>query len=760
MSTTPSQYRPDVREVLESAGGYWLVPIACGWAGYALGGGTSLLPRYAVLEVLAGSVMFLVAIFIRTILYDQDDHLDTRADGPSHWMRLLLYSFLGLSFLATTLLPTIASKVEDNNPELSLFAWRIGIIGVAVHVDVLLTLLRWPSDKNIRSFRYRSFFPALLLCSCAFLEGWSLATRTIHAVALGLVIYVLLRLTSYIANVRGLVLLATLFYLAAIGVAAYPHATMPSADVFSHVTVSTLLLAFLLTCVMGIAESWRVTARVREGRESSFAMAYPPGTAVDLHIAGTNAASAFFLPTFLLVILHPAFDASALAIVPLLLGAQYVLWLVARDRWGAAGWQRLGVGFGAMWPVVLVAASWLTSPPSLTAWFAALEPPSLAGWITTAALLFNNTAPVVAQIARRRRDPNIFQMFMDTSVCLRVTTFVSTVLLLLCWASYRLGTSVMPLTPWDSAVKVKLLAYVFLAIVLILMIWVWYVKQESNTGQNASRSSAQEAPPTLSRVVLGVITCIRPFPAATAGIVAIIPLLNRLPLEQVLAVFVGFFSVTALAFILNDIVDKEKDRHQQRWKPIADGTVSVAIASVVALVFLCVTLTVLATGFSVASATVIGLALLVTVGYSRVSLKYPYAKSIVAAVLATTPLLYGYSRAGIEPSAVALSALFLFVLGRELVLDANDVEADKASHFTTVAVRFGRSRAASLGAGIVCMASLLLTSGLDGIHDYSIATVAALTFGIGAWKVAKRQGAGVTLTRVAMVAGLVALSLL
>ena len=112
------------------------------------------------------------------------------------------------------------------------------------------------------------------------------------------------------------------------------------------------IFGVFLTLAMGVSEAWRFTTRVWARVEYRPSGRY---TTEEQHLflAGTNIATALFLPLFLTTSLHPQTEPSYLLFVILALVVGYLLWFNYSTSWSYKIWTAVSFLFGISLPWIL-----------------------------------------------------------------------------------------------------------------------------------------------------------------------------------------------------------------------------------------------------------------------------------------------------------------------------------------------------------------------------------------------------------------------
>lgn len=240
-----------------------------------------------------------------------------------------------------------------------------------------------------------------------------------------------------------------------------------------------------------------------------------------------------------------------------------------------------------------------------------------------------------------------------------------------------------------------------------------------------------------------------------AGSVVIFLALRTNPLGWERALFHGIVIVlvSMIAYTINDLIDRRKDRERETPdKPISLGQVSVS-QSRVFLVFLLLATVSLScvvnegNSFLIVSASLAG-----AYFYSIVGLKWPIFKNIAAAVLACAPLAYGAEVTAVLVPATIYVPFFIFVFGRELLMDVTELPGDIKAGLRTLASYIRPSLGRAAGWSTMFFGSLCLV-----LYSNNVARTGFILAGIslfGAALIALRNELnGILWTRLSLLVG-------
>jgi 4-hydroxybenzoate polyprenyltransferase len=200
----------------------------------------------------------------------------------------------------------------------------------------------------------------------------------------------------------------------------------------------------------------------------------------------------------------------------------------------------------------------------------------------------------------------------------------------------------------------------------------------------------------------------RPMSSLVAGTLsgAVFWTRTGLPVRGIL-VGLAMFTLTAFGFVVNDILDYHKDAAAGVTRPIAMGMLSRKAAMLLALALLLSTYAVsvfVGSGGKVLAATALALTL-----YTPAARYFPLIKGFCVAALCVVPLYYGSAVSRAQYAWPSYVLLVIFVVGREALMDANEVRGDRSAGMVTIAVAFGEARTKRFG---IFMMALSLACGI------------------------------------------------
>jgi 4-hydroxybenzoate polyprenyltransferase len=163
----------------------------------------------------------------------------------------------------------------------------------------------------------------------------------------------------------------------------------------------------------------------------------------------------------------------------------------------------------------------------------------------------------------------------------------------------------------------------------------------------------------------------------------------------------AMFTLTAYGFVVNDILDYHKDAAAGVMRPIATGKLSRKAAMLLALALLLSTYAVSA--FVGSGGKVLAVTALALILYTPAARYLPLIKGFYVAALCVVPLYYGSAVSRAQYAWPAYGLLAIFVVGREALMDANEVRGDRSAGMVTIAVAFGEARTKRIGIFIMVL---------------------------------------------------------
>lgn len=207
------------------------------------------------------------------------------------------------------------------------------------------------------------------------------------------------------------------------------------------------------------------------------------------------------------------------------------------------------------------------------------------------------------------------------------------------------------------------------------------------------------------------------------------------------------------AFALNDINDIERDRTNHPSRPLATGILSIRFAMGVYLFLLIATLIWLRVFLDFSLVWPYVLYLIILINYNYVIDEFPVFKNIAVSIAIVMPviILDNLIRDRISHLSV-ITAVFLFILGREVLMDVRDTQGDGE----TLPKKFGKKRSA-IGAFILQLIAVsVLWYSTQDTRDIAInvfvTSILAITCWI--WFQTNNEKLSVQIMKIQLIAGI------
>ncbi|MEA2236685.1 MAG: geranylgeranylglycerol-phosphate geranylgeranyltransferase [Thermoanaerobaculia bacterium] len=743
--TTP----PDSVGVLVAAAGYFAVAIICSFAGYAVGH-DRLIPRdgdWCAFGLLAA---FLFPAYLnRAFLYEQASRAFLQGQNRRGWQRRLSW-VIPTGFLLGLLLISVLwwRELLTNR-----CVWlSVGAATMPLYVLGIVATIDWPDRSRIYEFTFRSFFPAFATCLPTFVFGfvgcnyWQPVVGASATVMISWLLALLLP-TKRFARVGLMVLLAVVGMLIVLSL---------KYDTEAARWGQACTFGILLTLAMGVAEAWRVTSRILRGVEFRPAE-YTQDELIYYH-GGTNAATALFLPCFVITAVHPATTRPYLWWVTVLLAVGYVAWFSDRTLKKRRWWTVAGVVFGLALPLVVsfFARVATSSPHVPDLRDTSLTP--IANVLTIAAFMLVPLGFFGNVLRTRLRPGAILAGCVSLRACVAITGTTATGVVLLMsalWVLVKETGGVAAST--EARLSGLFLAYLTIIALCSIFFFTSWIKKHFASAESPvdskKDSSGDDSTHSLKQLWYAFLLT-RPLASATAGALTLFAGIGIPSTLSVMAA-IAMTAVTMFGFVVNDIFDEAKDRAAGVARPLAMRRMSRGLALEVAAFLFCLA-TACGAAVSVRSLAItvlIAVALLLYTYFVRYA---PLLKGFYTAGLACTPLWYGCVASGASAPRYLYVILAMFVLGREALMDVAEREGDFAAGLRTLPVVFGSRNSTVLGVALIVAAQLLLIGTsrtvaamlLAGTSATSLAIISQMPF----WPTTRRLAA----TRVSMVIGALA----
>jgi geranylgeranylglycerol-phosphate geranylgeranyltransferase len=136
-------------------------------------------------------------------------------------------------------------------------------------------------------------------------------------------------------------------------------------------------------------------------------------------------------------------------------------------------------------------------------------------------------------------------------------------------------------------------------------------------------------------------------------------------------------TISMSGFVINDLHDLEKDKTNHPQRPLPSETISPVAASILYFFLLALSLMLIKASIEPHNTYLYLLLLLALINYNYVVSYIPWLKDLYVATIGVFPLfiLSSLAQTGVGTAGIIIS-LFLFLVGRELLMDIEDFDGD------------------------------------------------------------------------------------
>jgi 4-hydroxybenzoate polyprenyltransferase len=148
-------------------------------------------------------------------------------------------------------------------------------------------------------------------------------------------------------------------------------------------------------------------------------------------------------------------------------------------------------------------------------------------------------------------------------------------------------------------------------------------------------------------------------------------------LELSLRTSLPVLTICMCGFVINDLSDQEKDATNHPQRPLPSGAIGEVAASIVYFTLLAVSLFVIKMFVAPTSVYLYALLLIALINYNYVVAYVPLVKNVYVATAGLLPIIIVGSLVEAVPVVERMiPSLFLFLLGREMLMDVQDASGD------------------------------------------------------------------------------------
>ncbi|MBN2617656.1 MAG: UbiA family prenyltransferase [Spirochaetales bacterium] len=187
-----------------------------------------------------------------------------------------------------------------------------------------------------------------------------------------------------------------------------------------------------------------------------------------------------------------------------------------------------------------------------------------------------------------------------------------------------------------------------------------------------------------------ILQSFRLITSITSGLISFIIMyfnINDASVIELILRSIPMILVTGIGFIINDIGDLEYDKQAKKNRPITMELLSKSSAIFSIIIFSIIMFSIEILFQNLVSFLILFSTYLLVFFYTFISKKIPYIKNFVTAILCISPFVYAQIISNINPNLFILGIVFIFITGRELLIDASvDFIGDSNAGLKTLAV--------------------------------------------------------------------------
>lgn len=605
--------------------------------------------------------------------------------------------------------------------------------------------------KREYRFTSRVLFPGLATCIVPFALGWTIRENDYYALIISALVVIIGDVACRRDRFSLLNFLCLLFC----------SIFISSFFINKFKPLNIIVFGSVLSFAMGTAEACKRVNLVKNGR-----IPRAEGEDTNFYLAGANwASSAFPVFLYLLPLLVPKFP----TLWALGYNILYILvWqiMITNKESRTAFWASLGLGYLLPFGIAFFPDSWnipLLDSDNLIL-IIGMFSASMAAVFFTINYLRNKT-----------KDNLLYKLiqnesYIDHKSSLGLLFFIIVVMI------FYIALLATLLSLFDEKMapmyKLKATQIVFGLIILALLrlmiagIQGDFGSKGRDSDENTDALTVEESSEKKTKQqersskFIAIYQIMRPDVSLIAGIFVTSALLVSTNIGITLAFIFGFpiTLVTMLGFVINDIMDYEKDCLAGTQKPIATGSISIKEATTVGIIILfLLSSTELLIG-NYYSHIVLSITFAGVVAYSLIAKWLPWAKGIVTALLCMSPFFYYSAISGHNVSVTILGCLFVFIAGRELLMDSIELLGDLKASVRTLPYYLGKRKSRTLSWLAMFIASICLCILMTGI-SFTLSAVAIAVLALSLYISLNNENHAVLFTRVSMLLGVVAVAL-
>lgn len=706
---------------------------------------------------------------VRYVLVDLEASHYERREERDYLVRIADFAIFGV--VVALIVHILTQVLYVPRPTSNTSLWRELLLSLSIAIPAITWMVTTrrlisEADAAVRhdafNFANRVYFPSLVSSFLCFLYGWMLleadgitSSFVVLIVSLFISGFYVMSLKAERAGKGPSARTSIIFILLFVFILPFLTLFFPGAD-----SISAVFFALVAAFALGVSEvGQRIFTHPAQNR------VMPSTEGEVFYLAGANWSALTLIPSVpLLGLLNPTIPVWFMCLYSV---AYLGLWLLISEKKSSLfSWTCIGMGFLLPVWIFLATAIGSSNPKLLTL----VNGESVGTGVSLAfgLLVLALAALGVDQksfIKLFRNELEFAQienaLLLFITVAIFVVLYTTGVSSFVHWFTDEIELSYRKI--WEIQL------FTMILIVIALVIYIFLSKfdprggnlvrnpTDQDVGDEASSDDDRASKATSSEFVVPMVLMGRPLISAIAGLAVVVLLLSQgfSEIEKTALAGSTILLATMFGFVINDIFDLDKDIAGNRIdKMLVNRSVSQQAAKLLAVTLLATPAGISLIWFG-STGLFFVLALCVTLAfYSTFSTKIPYAKGLYTALLCMSPLPFAEIVLGTRFVPVNLYLFgILYFLGRELLFDAVDYDADQRAGVKTLAVVMGLERSIPVSWLMMALAIILMLPVVSELG--AILVIANVTLlGVFAWIGRSRLLLSSNLTRINLLLGL------
>ncbi len=734
---------PTVGNRIRDSFGYLFVSFLCSFAGYSIAAENHQTSRISIL-LLCYVAHLLPYFFSREVLLERKTpqiNNSVKSEGVQVPLGLfVLISVLSLFILKDFFPPFIEFYLSSQID--ILLAIALNIFPFIVLSVVSYQQLKNKQDDDAYGFVNRIIFPAIYACILPFTFGWAVSGDSIDLMLIGSVTLFVLALKAFDFVFKRSILFITIMFFVMVII------FVIAINILNIELFKVILYGMLITFSLGVSETAKrvYLAQTKDSYN-------PPNQNDEFLFAGANWSSIVF--PILLAIIPLLTDELPLWPILTYILIQSIHWFSVKTINISEKTYIYSLLIGFMLPILLGTIPYTNLQPTL------IEKENIYGLLTLVTLVIAFTGfltkPTKDQLKLKlenvtflHRD-NRYLLFVYSLIALMLFSFITTLV------KGSLGGNVI-------IMQIKTTEILFFCLIMLAIITTMHFSDKKTKKLKLIEHQTQpnkenviEEDGTNKNAILREFKHIWLTSRPTTSLVPGITVFAILFLSESNSIFnsllncVVYIFITMFGFIINDIFDYKKDKLADRDRPIAKDLLPRNVAIRYAILILIFPIYIIYIQ-GISSLTLIaGGTIILLMAYSWLSKTYPLFKGLLTSLLCMSPIIYASTMSELTISYSVYISLFIFIFGRELFMDAQDLNGDMKSHLKTLPMYFGVDKSKFIAWTFMYFASFLLLFKTHSELSFFIVAIACINMIYAFFYSTNDENTAMDITKISMI---------